>query len=41
MEDDKVITLLRQIILALGGDNMKFFSKGELISTGIKLRDFF
>ena len=27
--------------LALGGDNMKFFSKGELISTGIKLRDLF
>lgn len=27
--------------LAMGGDNMKFFSKGELISTGIKLRDLF
>lgn len=27
--------------LALGGDNMKFFGKGELISTGIKLRDLF
>lgn len=27
--------------LALGGDNMKFFSKGEAISTGIKLRDLF
>ncbi|WP_370900516.1 5'-nucleotidase C-terminal domain-containing protein [Chryseobacterium gossypii] len=27
--------------LALGGDNMKFFAKGELISTGIKLRDLF
>ncbi len=27
--------------LALGGDNMWFFSKGELISTGIKLRDLF
>lgn len=27
--------------LALGGDNMKFFSKGELISTGIRLRDLF
>jgi hypothetical protein len=25
--------------LALGGDNMKFFSKGEAIPTGIKLRD--
>ncbi|KMQ58565.1 5'-nucleotidase [Chryseobacterium angstadtii] len=27
--------------LALGGDNMKFFSKGEAISTGIRLRDLF
>ena len=27
--------------LALGGDNMKFFSKGEVISTGLKMRDVF
>lgn len=27
--------------LALGGDNMKFFSTGEMIPTGIKLRDLF
>ncbi|WP_294288144.1 5'-nucleotidase C-terminal domain-containing protein [uncultured Chryseobacterium sp.] len=27
--------------LALGGDNMKFFSKGEMIPTGLKLRDLF
>lgn len=27
--------------LAMGGDNMAFFSKGEMISTGIKLRDLF
>lgn len=27
--------------LALGGDNMSFFSKGEHIATGIKLRDVF
>jgi 2',3'-cyclic-nucleotide 2'-phosphodiesterase (5'-nucleotidase family) len=27
--------------LALGGDNMKFFSKGQMIPTGIKLRDLF
>ena len=27
--------------LALGGDNMKFFLKGESIPTGIKLRDLF
>ena len=25
--------------LALGGDNMKFFSKGEIINTGLKMRD--
>jgi 2',3'-cyclic-nucleotide 2'-phosphodiesterase (5'-nucleotidase family) len=27
--------------LALGGDNMSFFAKGEAIPTGIKLRDLF
>ncbi|SDJ63491.1 5'-nucleotidase C-terminal domain-containing protein [Chryseobacterium jejuense] len=27
--------------LALGGDNMKFFSKGESIPTGVKLRDLY
>ena len=27
--------------LALGGDNMRFFSKGEIISTGLKLRDLY
>ncbi len=27
--------------LALGGDNMKFFGRGEMISTGIKLRDLY
>lgn len=27
--------------LALGGDNMFFFGKGEMISTGIKMRDLF
>jgi 2',3'-cyclic-nucleotide 2'-phosphodiesterase (5'-nucleotidase family) len=27
--------------LALGGDGMSFFKKGEMISTGIKLRDLF
>ncbi|WP_090000287.1 5'-nucleotidase C-terminal domain-containing protein [Chryseobacterium taichungense] len=27
--------------LALGGDNMKFFLKGEMIHTGIKMRDLF
>lgn len=27
--------------LALGGDNMRFFAKGEAIPTGIKLRDLF
>ncbi|NIF07188.1 bifunctional NAD pyrophosphatase/5'-nucleotidase [Chryseobacterium sp. Tr-659] len=27
--------------LALGGDNMKFFAKGEAIPTGVKLRDLY
>ena len=27
--------------LALGGDNMKFFMVGEMISTGVKLRDMY
>lgn len=27
--------------LALGGDNMNFFNKGEMLSTGIKLRDLY
>lgn len=27
--------------LALGGDNMRFFAKGEIISTGLKMRDIF
>lgn len=27
--------------LALGGDNMNFFSKGEMLETGIKMRDLF
>lgn len=27
--------------LALGGDNMKFFGMGEMITTGIKLRDLY
>jgi 2',3'-cyclic-nucleotide 2'-phosphodiesterase (5'-nucleotidase family) len=27
--------------LAMGGDNMAFFSKGKLIPTGVKLRDLF
>ncbi|AKK73239.1 5'-nucleotidase [Chryseobacterium gallinarum] len=27
--------------LALGGDNMKFFAKGESIATGVKLRDLY
>ncbi len=37
----KVYYIATSDYLALGGDNMKFFSKGELISTGIKLRDLF
>ncbi|MBB4807890.1 2',3'-cyclic-nucleotide 2'-phosphodiesterase (5'-nucleotidase family) [Chryseobacterium defluvii] len=38
---DKDYYIATSDYLALGGDNMKFFSKGELIPTGIKLRDLF
>ena len=41
VEDDEFYYIATSDYLALGGDNMKFFSKGELISTGIKLRDLF
>lgn len=37
----KIYFIATSDYLAMGGDNMKFFGKGELISTGIKLRDLF
>ncbi len=41
VDDNKTYYIATSDYLALGGDNMKFFSKGELISTGLKLRDVF
>lgn len=40
-EPGKTYYVVTSDYLALGGDNMSFFSKGEMISTGIKLRDLF
>lgn len=39
--EDKPYYIATSDYLALGGDNMVFFSKGEMISTGLKLRDVF
>lgn len=41
VDADKTYYIATSDYLALGGDNMTFFSKGEMISTGIKLRDLF
>lgn len=38
---NKIYYIATSDYLALGGDNMSFFSKGEMISTGIKMRDLF
>ena len=38
---NKTYYLATSDYLALGGDSMFFFGKGELISTGIKMRDLF
>ena len=39
LEPNKIYTIATSDYLALGGDNMSFFSKGEMISTGLKLRE--
>lgn len=41
IESGKTYYIATSDYLALGGDNMKFFSQGEMVSTGIKLRDLF
>lgn len=41
VDPDKIYYIATSDYLALGGDNMTFFSKGEVISTGIALRDLF
>lgn len=37
----KIYYIATSDYLALGGDNMDYFKKGEMIATGIKLRDLF
>lgn len=41
IDDAKTYYIATSDYLALGGDNMKFFSNGEMIATGIKLRDLY
>lgn len=41
IDSNKMYYIATSDYLALGGDNMAFFGKGEVISTGIKLRDLF
>lgn len=41
VDPDKNYYIATSDYLALGGDNMTFFGKGETIGTGIKLRDLF
>ena len=41
IDHNKTYYIATSDYLALGGDNMFFFSKGEMISTGIKMRDLF
>ena len=41
VDPNKVYYIATSDYLALGGDNMKFFLKGESVPTGIKLRELF
>ncbi len=41
VEPNRVYYIATSDYLALGGDNMSFFKNGEMISTGLKLRDLF
>lgn len=41
LKKDQYYYIATSDYLALGGDNMTFFSKGEMIETGIKMRDLF
>ena len=41
LDSNKIYYIATSDYLALGGDNMAFFGKGEMISTGIKMRDLF
>jgi 2',3'-cyclic-nucleotide 2'-phosphodiesterase (5'-nucleotidase family) len=41
IDPQKIYNIATSDYLALGGDNMFFFSKGKLLNTGIKLRDLY
>ena len=41
IDETKTYYIATSDYLAMGGDNMFFFSKGEIIHTGIKMRDLF
>lgn len=41
LDNNKIYHIATSDYLAFGGDYMNFFSKGEIINTGIKLRDLF
>ncbi len=41
IQPNEVYYIATSDFLALGGDGMKFFGNGEMISTGIKLRDLY
>lgn len=41
LDPEKIYYIATSDYLAFGGDNMKFFGKGETIGTGIRLRDLF
>lgn len=41
IDENKTYYIATSDYLALGGDNMFFFSKGKMIPTGIKMRDLF
>jgi 2',3'-cyclic-nucleotide 2'-phosphodiesterase (5'-nucleotidase family) len=41
VEPQRIYYIATSDYLALGGDNMSFFGNGEMISTGIKMRDLY
>lgn len=41
IDPDKTYTIATSDYLALGGDEMSFFSLGKMVSTGLKLRDLY
>ncbi|MGX9987454.1 5'-nucleotidase C-terminal domain-containing protein [Soonwooa purpurea] len=41
IDKDKIYNIATSDYLAMGGDRMYFFNKGQMIGTGIKMRDLF